>query len=131
MSETGMPLVRGLGQVSVRVGDMERAVRFYRDALELPLLYQESKLALLACGDVRLILSVPESAQFDHPGSILYLNVDDIQAAQQKLTAQGVGFTGQPHKIAELNGVATWMTFFRDSEGNTLALMSEISANAS
>ncbi|GAB2691938.1 VOC family protein [Paenibacillus thermoaerophilus] len=128
MNETVSPLVRGLGQVSVRVRDVARAAAFYRDMLGLPLLYQESKLALVACGGVRLILSAPESPQFDHPGSVLYLTVDDIHEAQERLSARGVAFAGKPHKIAELNGVATWMTFFNDSEDNTLALMSEVPA---
>ena len=54
--------------------------------------------------------------------------VDDIHATQQRLTDEGVHFTGAPHVIYtdDATGVEEWMTFFDDGEGNTLALMSRV-----
>jgi methylmalonyl-CoA/ethylmalonyl-CoA epimerase len=118
----------GLGrihQISMRVHDVDRAVRFYRDALGLPFLFAAPpSLAFFDCGGVRLMLSTPEPG-FDHPGSVLYFAVDDIAQAHEALTLRGVAFSGAPHKIATLPDREVWLAEFADSEGNPLALMSE------
>ena len=67
-----------------------------------------------------------EKPEFDHPGSVVYFKVPDIQAAHAELRNQGVSFEGEPHLIARMPDHELWMAFFRDSEGNTLALMSEV-----
>src|SRR5437764_12276828 len=117
--------LRRLHQVSMRAHDVGRAVRFYRDVLELPFLFEAPpRLAFFDCGGVRLMLSTPEPG-FDHPGSVLYFAVDDISDACDQLAARGVVFQTQPHKIATLADREVWLADFQDTEGNTLALMSE------
>jgi len=115
-----------LGQVSVNVHNQDRAVSFYRDTLGLPLLFTTGHLSFFNCGGVRLMLSPPEKPEFDHPGSVLYFMVPDIEAAYRQLVAKDVKFEDKPHLIARLPDHELWMTFFRDSEGNLLALMSEV-----
>ena len=115
-----------LGQISVNVHNQDRAVSFYRDTLGLPLLFTTGHLSFFNCGGVRLMLSPPEKPEFDHPGSVLYFVVSDIEAAYRQLTAKDVKFEDKPHLIARLPDHELWMTFFRDSEGNLLALMSEV-----
>ena len=68
----------------------------------------------------------PEGEAFDHPGSILYFDVPDLRAAHEELVRRGVAFDSAPHLIADLGARELWMAFFKDSEGNQLALMSEI-----
>lgn len=118
----------GLGklhQISVRVHDTARAVRFYRDTLGLPLLFEAPPgLAFFDCGGVRLMLS-PPSPGFDHPGSVLYFAVDDIQGMHATLSARGAVFPNAPQKIATLPDREVWLAEFQDTEGNHLALMSE------
>ena len=114
-----------LHQIAVRALDVPRAVRFYRDTLGVRLLFEAPpQLAFFDCGGVRLMLSPPEP-EFDHPGSILYFGVDDIQATARTLESRGVTFRTAPHKIATLADREVWLAEFHDSEGNTLALMSE------
>lgn len=114
-----------LHQISMRAGDIDRAVRFYRDVLRLPFLFSAPPhMAFFDCGGVRLMLSRPEP-QFDHPGSILYFAVDDIAAVYRTLAGRGVTFRSEPHKIATLADREVWLADFADTEGNTLALMSE------
>ena len=119
---------RGLSrihQISMRVHDVDRAVRFYRDALGVPFLFAAPpRLAFFDCGGVRLMLSTPEPG-FDHPGSVVYFAVDDIAAAHAALKTRGVTFSAEPHKIATLADREVWLAEFQDTEGNTLALMSE------
>ena len=114
-----------LHQISMRVHDLARAVAFYRDVLGVPFLFEfPPKLAFFNCDGVRLMLSTPEPG-FDHPGSVLYFAVDDIQAVHDSLVSRGVTFGSKPHKIATLADREVWLADFQDTEGNTLALMSE------
>lgn len=112
-------------QISMRVQDVERAVRFYRDALGLPFLFAAPpRLAFFDCDGVRLMLSTPEPG-FDHPGSVVYFAVEDIRQMHETLKSRGVGFKTGPHRIATLADREVWLADFEDTEGNTLALMSE------
>jgi catechol 2,3-dioxygenase-like lactoylglutathione lyase family enzyme len=114
-----------IGQIAINVKDLKRAVAFYRDTLGMRFLFDAPNLAFFDAGGVRLLLGVPEKAEFDHPTSVLYYKVDDIQSAFEALQARGVSFEDKPHIIARLPDRDVWMTFFRDSENNVLALMSE------
>jgi methylmalonyl-CoA/ethylmalonyl-CoA epimerase len=119
-----------IGQIAINVHDLNRATAFYRDTLGLRLLFTAGKLAFFDCGGVRLMLDTPEKPEFDHPSSILYFAVTDIKAAHQQMVAQGVRFEDEPHVIARMPDHDLWMTFFRDSEQNLLALMSEVAPAA-
>lgn len=118
-----------LDQVAIRIDDLERAIVFYRDVLNLPHMFTAGdKLAFFDCNGTRLMLSKPEKAEFDHPGSILYFKVPDIHAAYAKLSERNVRIEDAPHLIAKMGKYDLWMMFFRDSENNLLALSSEIEA---
>ena len=114
-----------LGQVALVVHDVERAVAFYRDAIGLPFLFQFPGLAFFGLGHTRLMLSLPEKPEFDHPGSFLYLSVADIDGAHARMTAAGVRFEDQPHVVHRAGGSELWMCFFKDLDDNLLALMQE------
>src|SRR5579864_2789329 len=114
-----------LGQVAIPVQNVERATAFYRDALGLPFLFAAGQLAFFDCGGVRLMLDRPEKKEFDHPSSILYFSVPDIQAAHQRLVDTGVAIVEPPRVIAAMPDHDLWMSFFRDTEGNVMSLMSE------
>ena len=121
--------LRTIGQISMRATDLPRAVGFYRDVLGVRHLFDAGPtLSFFDCDGVRLMLSPAEQPEFDHPGSVLYFRVDDIHEAFRTLTSRGAVFIDQPHLIARLPDHELWMTFFRDSEGNTLALMGEVRA---
>lgn len=115
-----------LGQIAINAHDIDRATEFYRDKLGLRLLFRAGKLSFFDCGGVRLMLDVAEKPEFDHPSSILYFAVPDIQGAHRQLLGQNVRFEDEPHVIAKMPDHDLWMTFFRDSEENLLALMSEV-----
>ena len=123
---TGVGISR-IGQIAINAHDVERAATFYQDALGLKLLFKAPPgLAFFDCGGVRLMLSRPDKPEFEHPSSILYFAVSDIQAAHAKMKQQGVTFEDEPHLIAKMPDHDLWMTFFHDSEGNLLGLMSEV-----
>ena len=131
MSNTTNLSLSKIGQVSVTVHDLDRATAFYRDTLGVKHLFTVPKMSLFDCDGLRLMLAIPEKPEFDHPSSILYFKVDDIQAAHDTLVARGVGFDLKPTLIAPMATHDLWMAFFRDSENNLLALMSEVLKPAS
>ena len=114
-----------IGQIALVVKDLPRAVAFYRDVLGMTFLFQAPPaLAFFDCGGIRLMLAPPEG-EFDRAGSVLYFKVEDIDATYADLRARSVDFLGAPHMIAKMPDYELWMAFFRDGEGNTLALMHE------
>ncbi|MCB0085468.1 MAG: VOC family protein [Caldilineaceae bacterium] len=115
-----------IGQIAINVQDVDRAVAFYRDVLELPFLFRFGGLAFLQCGQVRLLLEQPPNGQEELRNSILYYQVADIQQAYATLQERGVDFIDEPHMIAKMPDHDLWMVFFHDSEGNTVALMCEV-----
>ncbi len=119
-------VITRLGQVAIPATDIARAVAFYRDTLGLRLLFEAPpKLAFFDCGGVRLMISEPEAGNAFQPGSILYYVVDDLAGAHGALVARGVEFLHAPQLVARMPDHELWMAFLRDSEGNTVGLMSE------
>ena len=116
-----------IGQIAVNVKDLGRAVRFYRDTLGVRYLFEAPpQMAFFDCGGVRLLLGVASEPAFDHPASIIYYRVPDIQAAHEALKRRGVAFITAPHLVARMPDHELWLADFRDSEDNILALMSEV-----
>ena len=117
--------VTSLRQVAQRADDLDRAVAFYRDVLGLRLVarFDPPGLAFFDLGATRLLL------EGGAPPALLYLWVDDIDAAYAELQAKGVDFEDEPHLIHRDDdgtfgaaGEEEWMVFFRDSEGNLVGL---------
>lgn len=119
-------MLNRIGQIALNAHDVPRATAFYRDVLGMRFLFEvPPKMAFFDCGGVRLMISLPEEG-FDHPGSILYYKVDDIRAAYEEIKGRGAEFLGEPHLVAKMPDHELWMAFLKDTEGNTLALMSEV-----
>lgn len=116
-----------IGQVAMNAHDIERAVSFYRDKLGMKHLFSvPPKMAFFDCEGIMLMLSLPEKPEFDHPGSILYFNVEDIEQAADTLIKRGVQFEEKPTFVANMGTYDLWMGFFRDSENNVLAIRSQV-----
>lgn len=119
--------LKRIAQIAVNVHDLPRAIAFWRDTLGLRLLFEAPpKLAFFDCGGTRLMLSLPETPEFDHPGAPLYFLVEDLDAAHARLFAAGVRFRQPPTLVARMPDHELWMAFFADSEGNPLVLMAEV-----
>ena len=114
-----------IGQVHISVKDVERAATFYQDVLGMKHLFSFPGMAFFDAGGVRLFLSKAEKPEFDHT-STLYYRVPSVQDAHAALLARGVKFIDQPHIVHEDARHELWMAFFRDTEGNVLAIMSEV-----
>jgi len=118
----GMRLV----QIAQRATDLDRAARFYGRLLgtEPTARYDPPGLLFFDLDGVRLLLDG------NAPSALLYLRVDDVRAALQRL-AGVFEVVSEPHLIFHHDddtlgpaGHDEWHAFIRDSEGNTVCLVS-------
>ncbi len=121
------PSLDQIAQIFVNVKDLERATAFYRDILGMTFLFQAPPgMAFFDCGGIRLMLGVADRPEVDHPASIIYYKVADIERVYETFAARGVEFIVKPHLVAPMPTYDLWLADFKDSEGNILALMSEV-----
>jgi methylmalonyl-CoA/ethylmalonyl-CoA epimerase len=124
-SESSVSLSQ-IGQISVNVHDLARAAVFYKDTLGMKHLFTvPPKMAFFDAGGIRLMLAIPERPDLDHPSSILYFKVADIESTHAALQSRGVHFETKPMLVAPMADHDLWLAEFRDSENNVLALMCE------
>lgn len=119
-------LIQRIGQIGVPIKNVENAIKFYKDLLGLPLLFSTDSMAFFECNGQRLLLTIPEKDEFANSSSVIYFQVEDIKKVCEELIKKGVSFIDQPHIVAKMENTETWMAFFKDTEGNTHALMSEL-----
>jgi len=126
MNAQGKISLGQIGQISVNAHDLERAVVFYKETLGLKQLFTvPGRMSFFDCGGIRLMLAIPERPDLDHPSSILYFKVQDIEEVHEVLASRGVHFETKPMLVAPMATHDLWLAEFRDSENNVLALMCE------
>lgn len=127
MTGTATLALGAIGQISRQVGDIDVAVRWYRDVLGLPHLFTFGNMAFFDCHGVRLYLSAGAKEVGEPGDSILYFRTGDIEGSYRALQARGVVFRGAPHLIhRHESGLEEWMAFFEDPDHKVLALMSQV-----
>jgi DNA-binding CsgD family transcriptional regulator/predicted enzyme related to lactoylglutathione lyase len=114
-----------IGQIARTVGNIDVAQNWYELVLELPHLYRFGPLSFFECNGTRLMLTQQEKLNPDE--SVLYFKVADILQTHKNLLQKGVEFIAAPHRIHQhSDGTEEWMAFFKDPDGRTLALMTQI-----
>ena len=109
------------------VGNRERALRFYRDTLDLELRSSDDFGDFIDLGGALLRMTVlPDFAAHPHP--VLGWNVDDLRAAVEALRERGVEFIVYEGYGQDELGIwstpdgATQVAWFADPDGNILSL---------
>ena len=121
-----MPGITDVGQIALTVRDLEKATAFYRDVMGLPLLFEASGMAFFQCGSTRLLIGTADLSEGEHPPTILYYRVDDIEAACAALRGRGATLERDPALAHRAEDHELWLAFLRDPDGHMLALMSEV-----
>ena len=112
-----------IGQISLIVHNINKAVKFYDKTLGMNLLFKMDRMAFFDCSGVRL--SKLETPELDHLGSVIYYKVEDINSSFHALK-RGGALEDDPHMIADTGNYELWMAFFKDLDENILALTSEV-----
>jgi lactoylglutathione lyase len=111
-SEEGKNMQTKLNYAIEFVADMNRAVRFYRDVIGLPLKFESPGWSEFATGDTTLALH--PASQKNPAGKVeLGFNVVDLQKFYEDMRAKGVKFPMPPTK-QDFGGT---LAQFEDSEG--------------
>ena len=114
-------------QVAQHADDLQRARAFYQRLLnaEPAGFFDPPGLLFFRPGAVRLLLEQAATS------ALIYLTVDDVHTTIQSLRADGVEIVAEPHLIFRHTddrlgpaGMDEWMAFVKDSEGNTVGLVS-------
>ena len=113
--------VKGIDHVYYWTRDMDRAVAFYRDVLELPLLRREGEnWAEFDAGAVRLALhGVVDGRPVTPGGPTAVFEVDDLDRARRALGERGVEFH---ERVGEVAGYARFASF-SDPDGNVVQII--------
>ncbi|WP_034756463.1 VOC family protein [Rossellomorea vietnamensis] len=119
-------MIKNVGQIGIPVKDINRALDFYKDKLGLSLLFNTDSMAFFECDGLRLMLTLPEIEEFAHSSSVIYFQVNNIKDTYERLVGKEVTFIDEPHVVTKMGQTETWMVFFKDTEDNTHALMSEV-----
>jgi methylmalonyl-CoA/ethylmalonyl-CoA epimerase len=114
-----------IGQVALTVRDTARAKDFYQHTLGMQLLFEAGTMVFFQCGTVRLMIGASEKA-VSNEGTILYFRVSEIHTVHAELKNRGVLILQEPHLVARMKSHDLWISFLKDPDGNSLALMSEI-----
>jgi len=110
--------IRHVVETALYVDDMDRAVAFYRDVLELELIRRSGEeWSQLAAGSVQVGLHGAGSGPI-RPGGTLAFTVEDLDATKVKLVERGVvvGHEGGGDSLGPR------FVEFNDPDGNVLAL---------
>ncbi|GAB3041070.1 glyoxalase [Parafrigoribacterium mesophilum] len=113
-------------QVAQHADDLDRAAAFYESLLGGPPAGRfEPGLLFFNVGRSRLLLERAAAS------ALVYFEVDDVHATVSRLRGEGVDMVGEPQVIFSHTddtlgpaGNDEWMAFIRDSEGNTVGLIS-------
>jgi lactoylglutathione lyase len=111
-SEEGKNMQTKLNYAIEFVADMNRAVKFYRDVIGLPLKFESPGWSEFATGDTTLALH--PASQKNPAGKVeLGFNVVDLKKFYEDMRAKGVKFPMPPTK-QDFGGT---LAQFEDSEG--------------
>ncbi len=114
-----------IGQIALHVSDVDRAERFYRDTLGLPLLFRFGELLFFDCAGVRLMLEGGRESTGRRERFCVYFRVSGIEAVVAALRSRQVYFERDAHLIAKMPDHELWVAFMHDPDGNLLALIEE------
>ncbi len=121
-------MATGLVQVGQHAADLDRATVFYTALLERTptAVYDPPGLVFFDLDGVRLLLDRAL------PSALVYLRVDDVDAAVARAVAAGATVSSEPHVIFGHDddtlgpaGTDEWHAFVTDTEGNTVGLVEQ------
>lgn len=125
MSQVTAPTLTTIGQLELRVGDLNKAREFYGDALGVEVESCFGQTMMLKCGEITIMVQESETRPIGCP---IYFRVDGrVHEAADALKARGVRFKSGPSCIVEeFMGKSSWLGFFEDPWGNPLGLMGDM-----
>ncbi len=119
-----------ISHVILRVRDMDRSLRFYRDEVGFSVLSESPEFSFLDAGPIRLALNQPaEPPPSDESLTEIVIEVDDVRGMYDEMAGRGVDFRIEPREVMRHDGKALHAADFRDPDGHILSITSWVEAD--
>lgn len=118
-----------IAQIALTTRDLPRAVAFYRDTLGLAMMFEVPGMAFFDAGGTRLMLGEAKLDAPLQPNSYIYFDAGNWEKTEADLIARGVHFDRRAEVVQRADGKEHAIRFFRDPDGNALAIMGWRPAN--
>jgi len=116
----------GLGkiaQIALTTQDLKKAVTFYRDTLGLKLMFEVSGMAFFDVGGTRLMIGEARLEGALQNNTYIYFDAGEWQETEAALTERGLKFDRPAEVVQRSEGKEHAIRFFKDPDGNALAIM--------
>ncbi len=125
MAQITSPTLTAIGQLEIRVGNIEEARAFYGDVLGVEVESVFGQTMMLKCGEVTILVQESSARPIGCP---IYFQVDGrVHEVAAQMKAKGVRFKSGPSCIVEnFMNKSSWLGFFEDPWGNPLGLMGDM-----
>lgn len=121
----------GFQQIALTCTDLDRATKFYRDTLGLPLLFVTNGMAFFDVGGTRLMIAADASRPATlRPTTVVYFDTPDFEASLERLRASGLPLTGGVEAVQHTDRGDLRLQQFEDPDHNMLAIMGWVPAES-
>ncbi|MFN8946734.1 MAG: VOC family protein [Alphaproteobacteria bacterium] len=118
-----MPALSKVAQIALTTQNLAAAIAFYRDTLGLKLLFEVPGMAFLDAGGIRLMLGEAKLSAPLQNNTYVYFDAGDWNETEAALEARGLKFDRPADVVQRAEGKEHAIRFFRDPDGNALAIM--------
>lgn len=112
-----------IAQIALTTQDLPAAVNFYRDTLGLKLLFEVPGMAFFDVGGTRLMLGENRLSAPLQNNTYVYFDAGNWHETEAALEARGLKFDRPADIVQRADGKEHAIRFFRDPDGNALAIM--------
>jgi catechol 2,3-dioxygenase-like lactoylglutathione lyase family enzyme len=112
-----------IGQVILRVGDLDSSVAFWTETVGLTLISTAGTFAFLDAGDLQLTLNQVEGRPDDGSLTEIVFEVYDIREEHAALVERGVPFEVEPRPVTSDGDRELWAAHFRDPDGHLASVV--------
>jgi catechol 2,3-dioxygenase-like lactoylglutathione lyase family enzyme len=107
-----------IGQIILRVADMDRSVRFWSMAVGFEVRMKGEAFSFLDGGTIQLALNRIDEAPNDESLTEIVIEVDDVNASHEELSSRGVRLEVEPRAVMADGERELWATHFTDPDGH-------------
>ncbi|HUG32947.1 MAG TPA: VOC family protein [Acidimicrobiia bacterium] len=112
-----------IGQVILRVDDLERSVQFWTEAVGLQLSMRAGSFAFLDGRPTQLTLNEVEDRPADDSLNEIVFEVEDVSAAFDELSERGVRFEVDLRPVTSDGDRELWAAHFYDPDGHLASVV--------
>lgn len=119
-----------IAQIALTTQNLAKAVAFYRDTLGLKLMFEVSGMAFFDVGGTRLMIGEAKLDGLLQNNTYIYFDAGEWQETEAALTERGLKFDRPAEVVQRAEGKEHAIRFFKDPDGNALAIMGWRSAKS-